>query len=180
MNLIPVIAEALGLKINEEFSLDDNCEEVGERYKFTEDNVVDYIGGPMPATVLKDLILGKYRVEKIAPPDDSLRLCYVEDGVMYFADDMKKIQGDDWDDAPYQHNAGTPFGKHLKAKIFFNKTWDVKEPKDNGDYSVDDINRGAVAWLYSDKAGGLWGRATIGECIQWLRKAGLEWAEAHK
>ena len=38
-------------------------------------------------------------------------LCYVEGNWAYFTTkDLDKQWGDDWDDAPYEHNAGTPYG----------------------------------------------------------------------
>lgn len=38
------------------------------------------------------------------------RLCYVEDGFAYFTTQRLADQwGDDWNDAPYEHNAGTPY-----------------------------------------------------------------------
>jgi hypothetical protein len=37
-------------------------------------------------------------------------LCYLEDGVAYFTtQDLATQWGDDWNDYPYQHNAGTPY-----------------------------------------------------------------------
>lgn len=70
--------------------------------------------------------------------------------------------GDDWDDAPYEHNAGIPYddlsqyGKFEIIKIPFGikstKVW-VKLPSyygnGNSPFSVEDINTGAVAWLYA-------------------------------
>jgi hypothetical protein len=42
---------------------------------------------------------------------------------------------------------------------------------------VEQINKGIVAWLFSDDAGGLMGGATIDEAVAWLKKAGLKWGE---
>ena len=47
----------------------------------------------------------------------------------------------------------------------------------NSPYSVEQINKGAVPWLYCDDAGGLMGGATIDEAIAWLKKADLKWGE---
>ena len=38
-------------------------------------------------------------------------LCYVKGPWAYFTTQpLKKQWGDDWDDAPYEHNAGEPYG----------------------------------------------------------------------
>lgn len=74
--------------------------------------------------------------------------------------------GDDWNDAPYEHNCGTPYddyypsddlnAKRQEADIlmvpFAVKSYNARFPKDwggaNSPFSVDDINRGAIAWLF--------------------------------
>lgn len=80
--------------------------------------------------------------------------------------------GDDWDDAPYEHNAGCPYdddiddntGKrvdHTILKIPFsvglsNSFW-VKFPNDygagNSPWSVEEINSHAVPWIFAMKYG---------------------------
>lgn len=38
------------------------------------------------------------------------RLCFVKDGFAYFSHkNPKRIVGDDWDDAPWEHNADEPY-----------------------------------------------------------------------
>lgn len=38
------------------------------------------------------------------------KLCYIHGDTTYFTtQDVKTQWGDDWDDAPYEHNAGTPY-----------------------------------------------------------------------
>ena len=37
------------------------------------------------------------------------RLCFIKGNVLYFTDNFEKQWGDDWDDAPYEHNAGEPY-----------------------------------------------------------------------
>jgi hypothetical protein len=69
--------------------------------------------------------------------------------------------GDDWDDAPYEHNAGYPYDDHWDSskehtilQVGFSTPSDmyVKYPCDygcgNSPFSVEDINNGAVAWIY--------------------------------
>lgn len=81
------------------------------------------------------------------------QLCYVSGGDCYFANiEPSKVWGDDWNDAPYEHNAGTPYGD--KYDIFKLKIEsDLIEPceyQTNSPYSVEQINQGAVAWLRTD------------------------------
>jgi len=89
------------------------------------------------------------------------KLCYVDMPWAYFTtQDLDKQWGDDWDDAPYEHNAGEPYeyGDHQKkeglepwtiTKVAID-VWDMKQPcddYDNSPYSVQAINAGACAWL---------------------------------
>lgn len=90
---------------------------------------------------------------------------YDEDKYTYFAyftpRSLKDQWGDDWNDAPYEHNAGTPYDdqRDTEADIIvipFLKTHDFCLPEEhflNSPYSVKDINNGAVAWLYSCEKG---------------------------
>lgn len=109
---------------------------------------------------------------------ENYQLCYVEDLwdsstlLLYFSEmPAKKQWGDDWDDAPYEHNAGTPYeydydqpeqgvengrGIYPKINIFkvYLETRDWKQnfitPRtgcNNSPYSVEDINNGAIPWV---------------------------------
>jgi hypothetical protein len=130
----------------------------------------------------------------MAKKDKEFRLCYVDDNVMYFTDNFKGIYGDDWDDTPYEHNAEPPYEwndnesdewnvehhhGHIR-KIAFEHHWYIRRPCDghlNSPYSVEDINKGAIAWLYSDEAGGLMAGSTMDEAIAWCRKGKIKWGE---
>lgn len=87
---------------------------------------------------------------------------------------LEEQWGDDWNDSPYEYNAGLPYddvtdevkesetcpgvkyvSKSHEITIiripFIIKSWNTKLPKDygyNSPFCVDDINRGAVAWMY--------------------------------
>lgn len=105
--------------------------------------------------------------------DDAV-LCYVDSNhVAYFTtQSLEKQWGDDWNDAPYEHNAGTPYTWHCKRSTYHypcsvekrdcnceNPTYEVYElwfdaPLRTPDYghlnspwSVEAINSGAVPWL---------------------------------
>ena len=83
----------------------------------------------------------------------NLKLCYVEGNFAYFTSKPLEEQwGDDWDDAPYEHNAETPYEEegYTIYKLAFE--CDLKQPCEdhiNSPYSVEDINKGKVAWLRS-------------------------------
>ena len=87
--------------------------------------------------------------------------------------DLEKQWGDDWDDSPYEHNAEIPYDDMYKGEerveteivkvpfyIPYSEEGDIRFPKDWGGYnspfSVQDINSGAVAWIYDE-----WTRVAI-------------------
>ena len=84
---------------------------------------------------------------------------------------MKSNGGDDWDDRPYECNAGYPYnswseliednediwkrkwkGHPIKHKtLYFDiDDWSEKKPCDMGSFSVEDINKQAIAWIHTD------------------------------
>lgn len=92
-------------------------------------------------------------------------LCYVRDQWAYFTTRPLADQwGDDWDDAPYEHNAGAPYEWHERldadrerwtiTRVAFEGPFD--RPCDghlNSQWDVRQINAGAVAWLRSSEWG---------------------------
>lgn len=102
---------------------------------------------------------------------------------------LEKQWGDDWDDAPYEHNAGIPYddityGKDENGKSFIESREDfviykvyftpkhdyVRMPEDygfggNSPFCVDDINKGAVAWLFNGDCG-IQGGTTLPEFLK--------------
>lgn len=94
------------------------------------------------------------------------KLCYVDQPWAWFTTaDVTKQWGDDWDDVPYEHNAGTPYEwregmsahpkPYLLKKVAFESRYVLpNHGTGNSDFSVDGINRGDIAWLrdkYGDK-----------------------------
>lgn len=77
-----------------------------------------------------------------------LSLCYVDGPWAWFTDDPNQT-GDDWDDAPYQHNAGTPYETGQLVRVVFEL--DAVQPV--GNWSVDDINACKVPWLSNEDTG---------------------------
>lgn len=80
-------------------------------------------------------------------------LCFVKDCWAYFTTKPLSEQwGDDWNDAPYEHNAGTPYGDSQNQITKLAWEADLDQPCDsyrNSPYSVEQINARAVDWLAS-------------------------------
>jgi hypothetical protein len=122
-------------------------------------------------------------------------LCYVEGAFAYFTTQpLEKQWGDDWNDAPYEHNAGRPYewredydGKNGKprweiTKVAFESP--LETPSDmggiNSGWSVEQINAKETAWL-TDPAYGqrpritrpvVWAGVTIDEFIRLIETEG--------
>lgn len=78
--------------------------------------------------------------------DNELYLCYVQEPWAYFTIKMEGQWGDDWDGRPYECNAGEPYDYACKVAY----EGDFITPDEgyyNSPFSVDDINRGDIAWL---------------------------------
>ena len=138
-------------------------------------------------------LLNDVKLNPIKSDLSKYKLCYVENNILYFTDDFEHAWGDDWDDAPYECNAGEPYEKDESTSVYSNHTtiryigylpeFNFRMPCDghlNSPYSVKDINNGVIPWLYCDKAGGLMGGSTMQEAINWLNKTGVKWAELIK
>jgi len=86
-------------------------------------------------------------------------LCYVTGNFAYFTTQLLSEQwGDDWNDAPYEHNAGTPYHdwegeqgegpRWIVSKVAFDGPFETPDyGKINSSYSVEQINDGRVPWL---------------------------------
>ena len=84
---------------------------------------------------------------------DNLKLCYVDPPWAYFtSQDLDKQWGDDWNDAPYEHNAEEPYtGEGWEiVKVAYN--CDLRTPAHNylnSPFSVEQINAQQVPWLWT-------------------------------
>jgi len=79
------------------------------------------------------------------------KLCYIADPWAYFSDNPSQT-GDDWDDAPYEHNAGRPYwgeGFTVRRVLFQCDAFETPAAIAglNSRYSVDQINKRHVPWL---------------------------------
>ena len=121
------------------------------------------------------------------------KLCYVDGNIMYFTDNFKNQDGDDWDDAPYEYNAGEPYEwvdewteeqnlkdrGHIRMIAYNSDRW-LEYPCDgccNSPYSVDLINRGATPWIKEHNGYPLRAGATMAEAKRWLKSIGAKWGE---
>lgn len=117
-----------------------------------------------------------------APPNH--KLCYVSGYCAYFTNKPLAEQwGDDWNDAPYEHNAGTPYedmpGQIFKVRFICDTLVTPDYEQSNTPWSVEQINAGAMPWLRPSpwqkecqvfiQAG-----CTVEEFVAAIRKAGGE------
>lgn len=85
---------------------------------------------------------------------EQLKLCYVSGCLAYFTEGpVEEVWGDDFEDAPYEHNAGPPYEKFVAAKIFFESNlWEPDAfAHGNSPWSIQDINKGLTPWLQSGR-----------------------------
>ena len=68
---------------------------------------------------------------------------------------IMKVWGDDWDDTPYEHNAGTPYSEYkcVMYKMFATDNTEFILPdrgRDNSAFSVKQINANETPWIIVD------------------------------
>ncbi|MCA9368433.1 hypothetical protein KC887_09365 [Candidatus Kaiserbacteria bacterium] len=113
------------------------------------------------------------------------KLCYIEDNYAFFTTKPLDTQwGDDWNDAPYEHNAGYPYAFDAHDRDRGYKPWCImsvefichalKTPRDgylNSPYTVQGINKKEVPWL-SNETTQIWAGCSIGEFTKLIKEAG--------
>jgi hypothetical protein len=103
---------------------------------------------------------------------DDYKLVYVSrEGEAYFVT-HDRPWGDDWNDAPYEHNAGPPYGEFVRVQL---PLWYVRLPCTgfvNSPYSVEQINAKGIPWVTFDADDemryGLCVGATLRQCLEAL------------
>lgn len=132
---------------------------------------------------------------------DDYRLCYIDRPWAYFTTQaLDKQWADDWNDAPYEHNAGSPYtwnptvhDRELKAWIANPEPrWDIgmvafsvnlctpEEEHFNSPYSIEMINDKAVPWLqpyrwdreHEANRVEIWAGASYSEFVRLVHEAG--------
>lgn len=101
--------------------------------------------------------------EAVSGKFEKYKLCFVDhyysgiplvsDMIAYFTDNMREQWGDDWDDAPYDCNAGGPYANRTNVigmEFSLPLGLKVMTPAKYNDcyWSVQDINMGAIPWIY--------------------------------
>jgi hypothetical protein len=85
--------------------------------------------------------------------EERFKLCYVDLPWCYFTtQELGKQWGDDWNDAPYEHNAGPPYtgdGWEIRKVAIDAELSTPRDGYTNSPFSVEQINGGAIAWLYA-------------------------------
>lgn len=77
------------------------------------------------------------------------KLCYIDNGFAYFTTNFEDVWGDDWDDIPYEHNAGEPYEEYDIKKVAFDGEFNYPHSgKLNSEYSVQMINDKETWWLH--------------------------------
>ena len=130
------------------------------------------------------------------------RLCYIDGPWAYFTtQDLESQWGDDWNDAPYEHNAGTPYEwREERYDLDERRMVPNREPRweivrvafdaagletpaelygPNSPYSVEQINAQAHAWLTEPGYGTrprvftpvVWAGCTLTEFIELIESA---------
>ena len=114
-------------------------------------------------------------------------LCYISNNFAYFTTRaLSKQWGDDWNDAPYEHNAGTPYYPRTEEDKWEIKVVAYKHPNYatpgeaigcNSGYSVEMINRKIEAWLAdywtrNSTLPPIFAGTTMSEFIRMIRETG--------
>ena len=90
------------------------------------------------------------------------KLCYIHEPWAYFTTlpvtGRGRITGDDWNDAPYDCNAGSPYIENDENMVKIAYESELSTPAGyhyNAPYCIDQINSGFVPWLcdYYGKTG---------------------------
>ena len=115
-----------------------------------------------------------------ADDDKEPVLVYVDGPWAYFADAVEGTYGDDWDDAPYEHNAGPPYSEFVRLRLAF-EARDIDTPASvarNSPWSVEQINAGQVPWLADFMGGGrsspvkIWAGVGVREFVRLIEETG--------
>jgi|2_EtaG_2_1085320.scaffolds.fasta_scaffold08348_1 hypothetical protein len=117
---------------------------------------------------------------------DQYKLCYAEggwgEGKLYFTDNFETQRGDDWNDTPYECNAGRPYedDTHKVVAVYF-EGGDFVFPNHNhhnSPHNVEDINKGKIAWLrpaeWADHTRSIKAGTEMGEVLCALRYHGAK------
>lgn len=117
-------------------------------------------------------------------------LCYIDKycWAWFTTRQLDKQWGDDWNDAPWEHNAGDPYEFHEHDKRNGIEPWELVRVafrvdymvlpgayELNSQYCVRDINRGGVSWLENwNGSAQIWAGTPLSEFKRLIRENGGE------
>ena len=103
---------------------------------------------------------------------EEYKLCYIKDNKAWFTNDFENQWGDDWNDRPYEYNAGEPYDDWQELiednEDIFKRKWKthfikhktlyfeaveniyIEQPCDIGNYTVEEINKKLAPWIHTD------------------------------
>lgn len=109
------------------------------------------------------------------------RLCFISEGLAFFTtNELSQQWGDDWNDAPYEHNAGEPYkwregyGEpyHI-LNLYFTSLYDEPcEGLSNSPFSVEQINQKCTPWLTSNDDPPIYAGETLAGFIEKIKASG--------
>ena len=103
------------------------------------------------------------------------RLCLIKENLAYFVDDIENVTGDDWNDKPYECNAGDPYEEFDPLVVYFDEGYISRRPGtsfDAGGYiSLEEIKQshGSFIVYYKDGDSISYGD-TLKKFVESLRK----------
>lgn len=114
--------------------------------------------GALPASQDRAVAASPSSPQAVSPVPASIpnawaehRLCYVSGSWAYFTNlPLAEQWGDDWDDAPYEHNAEPPYEQEPGQIVRIAWEGNYCTPDfnhSNSPWSVEEINSGATPWL---------------------------------
>lgn len=107
-----------------------------------------------------------------------MHLCFIDENVAFFtSNELSDQWGDDWNDAPFEHNAGYPYENGaIIIRIEYSAPIEYQTPENgqlNSHYSVQEINKGVVPWLQHNNGGkNIFAGASIDEFISEILASG--------
>jgi hypothetical protein len=111
--------------------------------------------------------------------DETKVLCYVDGCRAYFiTPPLSNLEGDDSNDAPYEHNFSGPYNADYEIVVWFGGFLAPCDGVLNSAYSVDDINAHHVPWLrperWNDTVGArpIFAGVTMAEFKRLIREGG--------
>jgi hypothetical protein len=89
--------------------------------------------------------------------DYEKRLCIVRENFACFVSDYENVRGDDWNDAPYDSNAGWPYKEFEQIEVYFDEGRCFHRPGASWSqqhYSLDKMREEKIPFIVCTGGGG--------------------------